>query len=433
MSSSSGEAVSESGSSTGAESRGATGDDATSSADTGGTSTTGAASTGDDGPAESTGAGNVCGDAIVGRDEQCDGQDGCAANCTWMPHATVWEREFETDGSGQVGGVVVSPEGGVYAAGITDNGGRTYRLPVWAVDAADGADLWSDEVGPEDGRTWASGLALQGQQLVVAGSYQATSMPGHEYFRVYGLDGSLQSSYTGTSNAFLLSVAILPNGEVFTAGQVDGSHARFSRVSASTTVEWSQIYPSHTALDIVSDGAGNVYAAGGAGADAWLVRFDAQGQEQWSRTWSVEDRRTWIAAIALDDEGNLRTTGPVFELGADTSSWDVVMHRFAADDGAVLAVAEHDLADGLFDTVQDIVVGPSGRTVACGWLDPGGKPGAANAWVAEVDDDCGIIWSERPDGRACHALAMDEDDFIYLGGWTGPLDDISAWLAKLAP
>lgn len=135
-----------------------------------------------------------------------------------------------------------------------------------------------------------------------------------------------------TSRDLVYDVATDGAGNVYVTGQTDGTlpgqtpsgetDAFVRRYDASGTEIWTRQFGSELwdfALDIATDGAGNVYVAGYTrwrlpgqthlgSDDAFVRRYDASGTEVWTRQFGTE-AGDYARGVATDGAGNVYVTG----------------------------------------------------------------------------------------------------------------------------
>ncbi|MBK8175318.1 MAG: SBBP repeat-containing protein [Rhodospirillales bacterium] len=182
---------------------------------------------------------------------------------------------------------------------------------------------------------------------------------------------------------------------------------------------------------VATDADGNIVVAGRTDGsvigynkgelDAWVAKFDANGQELWKHqpgTAGNDDAR----AVATDVSGNVYVAGYTpSSLYPGADPWVI---KFDAD-GHYLwkrqpGTSENDFAAG-------IATDSAGNVVVVGYTEGalgGAKKGGqydSDAWVIKYDTDGHLLWKRQP-GTAqpdqASGVAIDADGSIYVAGST---------------
>ncbi len=396
-------------------------------ADSAASTSTTATSSGSSGDAtESTGSSST--DSTGSSSDESTGTTGVV----YETGEIVWEREFDTPNQDEAIDVAWI-SGSVFASGESDSTSTSDgAMALWALDAANGRDLWSDAASSPDNGSSGRSVAVSPTEVVVGGRLGFATGNSRAHARVYTLEGMLQWTVT-TPVDFngARGVGFHPTGDVYIVARSGAGTNRLRRTTAPDTVSWTEVLDPATVVDVAVDGSGNAVVAGGSGPQAWVAKYDPSGGELWSQTWaSSSGVTTFVTAIAIGEDDTIRTTGPVV---GDSFDWDIAVHEWATDTGALVFGEEHDIGEGTFEEPRAIAIGATGRTVVCGWHDEGIDPSAATTWVAEVDEAGALTWAQSMSTRVCNGVAVDDDDFAYVAGISGPNVDQRAWVAKLAP
>ena len=164
----------------------------------------------------------------------------------------------------------------------------------------------------------------------------------------------------------------------------------------------------------VPDGAGGVFLCGRRliqtgvlRTDAWVARFDAQGQELWTVPFSTSQSEV-ATSIAPDGQGGVfvggSTTGQLG--GASFGNWDAWIARVSAG-GSVAWVQQFGSPSS--DQAKVIVPDSAGGAFIAGATSgalSGVSAGATDAWVARYDSTGAEIWT-RQFGSAGEDSAID--------------------------
>jgi len=306
-----------------------------------------------------------------------------ALNPDWVAHLPAGSSL-----TAGIQGFAVSPSGVSYVTGITGSSSNTDV--VTAAFRADGTLLWSHVYnGPGDWHDQARGLALgPSGELYVTGN---TPGPG-------SYSNLLLLKYDAATGALL------------------------------NTVQYSSgFFTSEFGGSVATDAQGGVYVAGGTvgdGADAMILKFDANGALLWRRVWdgpaggpfSQDSARQ----IQIDPDGF-----PVVLIHGVMGSQhpDYVVVKYAPADGST--VWEANWGSSGEDAGRDMVIDLNGDVYVTGT--------AINLTdqysTIKLDGDNGqLIWQAfdtfgfRDNGRA---LALDDHGGVYITGSVDPEGDLS--------
>lgn len=205
------------------------------------------------------------------------------------------------------------------------------------------------------------------------------------------------------------------------------------------------------ALSVATDSEGNVYVAGSTagslsgdnrgGSDAWLAKFDADGNRQWLRQPGTSEADV-ANGIATDNAENVyavgTTAGVLFgNQDKDEDAWiakyDPTGTRLWARQFGTVTT---DSASGVAtDSARGVyIVGDTSGPLAGKFLG-----GYDDAWVAKYDADGKRLWARQigtESGDWANGVATDSARNVYVTGTTeGPLGGAyqgksDAWVAK---
>lgn len=205
------------------------------------------------------------------------------------------------------------------------------------------------------------------------------------------------------------------------------------------------------ALSVTTDGSGNVYAAGYAGASlcgsecgnggAWVAKYDADGTRLWLHQ-PVAPTADWANGVAADAAENVYVVGSTNEVPVGSQYGDE--HAFLAKygpNGTRLwtwksgASADDSAASVAIDTGNSVYL--AGRTG--GALAGKFQGGPDDAWVAKFGADGKRLWARQigtESGDWANGVTTDSARNVYVTGSTeGSLGGAKqghrdAWLAK---
>ncbi len=314
------------------------------------------ASASEDGTAGSEDSGALgprCSDGVVDSGEQCDDGndidgDGCNRDCRFSGQLE-WQQTY---GAG-VGGIdqafAVAPEqdGSVMVGGYVSDD-ADLRDAWLGRFGPDGTLLWQVSIaGPGGGNDEVRALVSDGEGTVYAAGYQnGPEGQGHDaWFAQYDLDGNEQliTVYNGPDSGHdvFQTMAGDADGNLVLGGYShsadEGNDVFLRKVTPSGAVLWSRTFPGpNGGTDVVWDlevsSAGHIYASGyqegpaGEGRNAWLGKFDTDGNEIWQRSFNGPDSRDdlliGLAIVGVDD---VVVSG---YLGATGYPWQAIVRRY---------------------------------------------------------------------------------------------------------
>ncbi len=316
-------------------------------------------STGDDDG--STGSGESgepgpprCQDGVVERGEQCDdgndvNADGCNRDCR-VSGQLIWQTTVGT-GFGAVDqafDVVPLADGSAVVGGYLsadDTGARDGWLALYGP----GGDVqWELPLaGPGGGDDEIRAVASDGAGSLYAAGY--TSGPEGQgldaWVARYDIKGAQQWAETFNGPESMTDVydtmTIDADGNLIVGGYsqsaTTGNDVFLRKLDTDGVVLWSRVFPgpnggSDLIWDVDVSPAGHVYAAGyeqgpaGEGRNAWLAKYDTDGNEIWSRSFngpeSLDDQ---LIGLTVIDEDDVVVSG--YENGA-SFPWQAIVRRY---------------------------------------------------------------------------------------------------------
>lgn len=206
------------------------------------------------------------------------------------------------------------------------------------------------------------------------------------------------------------------------------------------------------ALGVATDGKGNVYLAGTTDgslcgdnhgkADAWVAKYDADGNRQWLRQpGTAEDDSA--AGVAADGAGNVYVVGHTYGVfgGGQNAAGNVWMAKYDAK-GARLWVRQFGTTAG-DDAATGVATDHAGNVYVTGYTygPLGGlfRGGETDGWVAKYDANGNRLWARQigtREGDGAYGVTTDAVGNVYLTGSTsGSLGGANqgradAWVAK---
>ena len=186
------------------------------------------------------------------------------------------------------------------------------------------------------------------------------------------------------------------------------------------------------AYGLAADEGGNVFLTGATGGglggasaggnDAFVCKYDAYGNEEWTRQLGT-DSDDQGRGVALDGMGNILVCGYTYgDLGGDNAgAADVFVSKFDPC-GAVVWTRQFGTSSS--DYGRGIAVDGTGCVVVSGetWgALAGPRAGFSDAFVSKFDPCGGLLW-ERQFGTStvdyCSAVGVDDDGNVLVTGPT---------------
>jgi len=368
----------------------------------------------------------------------------------------VWTQQFGTLQDDRGSAIAVDAAGGVYVTGLTFGslGGPAaggYDAYLVKFDAA-GALEWARQLGtPADdaGRRvavdGAGGVYITGRTY---GSLGGPSAGGRDVFLAkYDASGELQwmrQLGTLTDEGLTPSIAVDGAGGVYIAGSTFGSlggpsagsgDAFLAKYDASGALRWTRQFGTpawDTAVAIAADGAGEIYVAGrtegslggpNAGSwDAFLVKFDASGAQQWARQLGTS-RGDSAEGVAVDDAGNAYISGDTSgSLGGPAQGrQDAFLAKYDAS-GSLRWIRQFGTSE--WDDAGGVAVDGAGGVYIAGYTSGslgGLSAGNHDALLVKYDASGALQWTRQLGTSGidyAYGVAGDGAGGVYISGDT---------------
>lgn len=284
----------------------------------------------------------------------------------------VWSRQIGTTATDTSNAVAVDAWDNVYISGVTDGslGGPNAGLEdayLVKLDAS-GNELWTRQIGTaEDDPSVSVAVDGAGNVFISGGTEGDLGGPNEgnhgAFLTMFDASGNelwtRQIGTTGSEGSN--SVAVDGAGNAFITGNTPGSlggpsagslDAYLTKFDTSGNQLWSRQIGT-TADDqsqsVAVDGAGNAYISGltsgdlgGANAgsfDAYLAKFDPNGNLLWTQQFGTADT-DMSAALAVDSAGNVYSSGLTSgDLGGpNAGDFDAFLVKFAVPEPASISL-----------------------------------------------------------------------------------------------
>ncbi len=268
--------------------------------------------------------------------------------------SSQWIRQFGTSSSDYANSITVDGQGNSWVAGHT-YGALPGQASTGKQDAfvrkydANGNELWTRQFGTSE-IDYANSIAVDRTGNISVAGYTEGSFPGQAssgendaFVGHYDANGNeLWTRQFGTSgNDFAFSTAVDERGNIYVAGSIDGTlpgqastgkqDAFVRKYDPNGNELWTRQFGTGSldrAHSITVDGRGNIWVAGytegtlgqaSAGdRDAFVRKYDANGNELWTRQFGTSDLEQ-VNSIA-HESGSIWVAG--FTMGSlPSQSW----------------------------------------------------------------------------------------------------------------
>jgi hypothetical protein len=281
------------------------------------------------------------GGTIAGQSDVVLAKYTAAGGCSWV-------RQFGTAAEDWGSDVCTDPQGNAYVGGYTY--GSLARPLTNSEDAflakydSAGNRLWVQQFGTKNNNTGFA-VATDGSSVYAAGhAYNYTPGTGISddaaFLRKYDLSGNLAWELS-VPNGEGESVTADTMGNVYMAGRAPGG-VLLAKCSSAGRLVWTRHVANSTWCGgVAADGLGNVYVSGTGYMDqyyrysAFIAKYDAAGNQLWSRRYDGGDDRSY--GLAVDNGGNVY----VNKFGSNTS-----LLKYNSD-GGLLWAQNYGIADGV--------------------------------------------------------------------------------------
>ncbi len=263
--------------------------------------------------------------------------------------------------------------------------------------------------------------------------------------------GTRQTGVT-THSIFAYAAAVDSSCNYYTAGYTDANLDGNTRTGlidlfvtkydSAGTRQWTKLLGSPGQIIYIyamaADGEGNTYLTGFTtgpvgdqvmvgNSDLLVVKYDKDGNLQWSRISGVTTNDTMGYGIAVDLEGNVAVTGQTWgNLDGNTlqGSTDGFVMKYRAD-GTKLWTKTIGVVGASANSVG-IAASPSGAFYISGSIDgslpPNTVTGTQDAFVAKYDTDGDLKWVKQHGvmgaATAGKGIAVDSNENIFISGTT---------------
>ena len=324
----------------------------------------------------------------------------------------IWTRQFGTQSEDHATGVRVDGAGNLYVVGLT-RGAIGDQISLVGIDYDgyvrkydnDGNELWTRQFGTprvlvED---FTSDVAVDGAGNVYVVGFTSGPLPGQAnlgeddvYLRKYDSDGNeLWARQSGRQALDMANgVATDGAGNVYVVGDIQQAgvpgrpgvgegDAYLRKHDGDGNEKWTRQFGSQSgpsANGVAVDGEGNVYLVGSASdslpgqthlgkSDAYLRKYDGDGNELWTRQFGSRGRDR-ASAVVVDGAGNLYVLGTTrlslpgqINMDPVAGGSDVFIRKYDSDGKEVWT---NQLGTQKEDTAAGVVVDGAGSLYVVG-------------------------------------------------------------------
>ena len=173
-------------------------------------------------------------------------------------------------------------------------------------------------------------------------------------------------------------------------------------------------------------------SVGGARVDAWIRKYDTDGNELWTNVYNAGEGNDYGYAVAVDSNDDIVIGGRQSATGQGGNTW---VHKMDANGGMIWEQTWNSQFNSN-EWVEGVAVDSQDSVLAVGrsW-----SPGEGyNVWVTKYSSDGGEDWTQSFLGAGqsndyAHAVAVDSEDSVIVGGETWVLNNgPDTWLRKYA-
>ena len=353
-----------------------------------------------------------------------------------------WTRQLGTDVSDQAHGVSADDSGNVYISGRTHGSlGGVNAGPADAFLAKydlDGTLQWTRQFGTS---LWDISEGVDVDEL--GNVYISGDSEGSAFLAKYDTDGALQwnrriPTPDGFESTGSDGVSADGLGNIYIAGAFNhfaGFHDAFvSKFDASGTLHWTQqLGPNRQDQNngVSADGLGGVYVSGRSeevidGAlnrDAFVAKYDSDGEIQWTRRLdaSAEDTSN---AVAADNLGNVFITGFTEGSldGTNAGERDAYLTKYDSDG---MLLWSRQLGTSMRDAGRGVAVDSLGNAFITGGTEgslEGTNAGDRDAFLTKYDSNGTLQWTQQigtSNFEVSNGLSVDGIGNVFISGVTG--------------
>jgi hypothetical protein len=401
-----------------------------------------------------TGVPTACGDGMREGLEQCDGDDPpgaeCGPDCLLPSGETVWTVAVDSGDDDVAADVAVRANGEIVVVGSRR---AAQGRDAWIAAYGPGGDALGEMVldfGAGDDDELAAVGMRDGGMVVVGSATAGSGETANTDVLVVALDDALatvwQDRFDGGLDDVGQELAIADAGEVVVVGSsatMDTlGDAWIRRYDADGNELWTHSVDgagsrADVANAVAVTGDGRIVVVGALSpsieTDLWISTLDGDGDEQWGALLDFEFGDDYAAGVTIDGDA-IWVTGSISSAltnseeawvarydGAGTQGWSTSWNS----NGFVFDSGEDVVADGADVWIAGITAAPDQqRNALAGRFQ---EPMAAPLWVHSTDGGPGL-------GDAAHGIArLSDGSVVVVGELTVLGQGTDAWIRRYAP
>jgi len=313
--------------------------------------------------------------------------------------AIEWQNHYGGKDNDAARSVCLLPGGGYLVAGTTESYGAG-GIDIFLLKLDRNGNLqWKKTFGGDQDEHLSWMEPLSDGTFLLAGTTESFSSNGRDAYlvKVDSSGNKVWDRYFGGSggeSAAMVrenpdhSLIVVGGTTSFGTGDFD---VYLVKLSSAGNVVWEKHYggsdwDSGSCIDLTQDGGyivGGYTASSGAGArDAYLLKLDASGKEQWSRTFGGTHNDGFSAVRQLPDGGYILAGSSVTYLTAEKQYTDILLVR---TDGSGNKVWQRLVGGKKSDSASDLILTDDGGFVIVGTTSSYSKN--SDAYIAKLNGD----------------------------------------------
>ena len=355
-----------------------------------------------------------------------------------------WEQRFGGDGNEAFYSFDQTHDGGYIAVGTTNSYGLGL-MNIWLVKTdSNGSHQWDRTFGGDDYQTGYSVRQTSDGGYIIAGETSSYGAGNNDAWLIKTDQEGYQQwdkTFGGTENDGARSVQQTADGGYIVAGVTRPyrglpADAWLIKTDANGDEQWSRTFggiigsSSADSVRQTSDGgyiiAGDTSSYGAGNWDGWLIKTDQEGYQQWDKTFGGTEEDGFNKLEQTSDGGYIIAASTRSFGAGDWDGWLIKTN--------VNGMEEWSRTFGGFapDYACDVEQGIGGEYVVVGHTTSYG-PGR-DAWLIKIDADGYEEWNRTYGGTgsdfAWSVQQADDGGYIFVGDAAGPSSH-DAWIVKV--
>jgi hypothetical protein len=337
---------------------------------------------------------------------------------------TMWSQTYEGTGFDAVSSIVEASDGGYALSGFVASLGAGLS-DFWLIKTdAFGNVEWNQTYGgPEDDIAYNLVKSPDGG-YALAGWTESFGAGGHDFWLVKVDElGNMEWSHTygGTENEVAESLIMTDDEGYLLVGTKEGD-CWVVKTDADGNIMWNHIYggtenDGANSVAKTSDGGyiivGSTDSFGAGASDAWLIKIDAFGVEEWNNTYGGPENDR-AESVVVTSEGDYVIAGSTRSFGAGASdAWLIKTDENGVKEwNQTYGGVNTEGAGDLFRTSDGGYV-MAGETRSYG-------AGDMDWWLVRTDGSGNLLWNQTYGGAELDfvqaAIATSDGKYVIAGG-----------------